>query len=115
MSFNAEQARGDIHNAVIVVMKQFNYSVQEAMDYVCRWYHNRANDFLKAMSDLPECPDIKTRDQLKEYVYGLGNWVTANYEWSFGSKRFFGNEIETVKETGKVVLRPPNAQVAVAA
>ncbi|KAF8532360.1 isoprenoid synthase domain-containing protein [Gautieria morchelliformis] len=115
VSFNAEQARGDIHNAVIVVMNQYNFSVQEGMDYVCRWYHNRANEFMRAMTDLPECPDIKTRDQLKEYVYGLGNWVTANYEWSFGSKRFFGNEIETVKETGKVLLRPANAQVAVAA
>ncbi|KAF8516537.1 terpenoid synthase [Hysterangium stoloniferum] len=111
VSFNVEQARGDIHNAIIVVQNQYKCSVQEAMDYINEWYQKRANDFLNAMTDLPECHDIKVRDQLKQYVFGLGNWVTGNYEWSFGSMRFFGADVDKVKQTGIVSLLPPRKYI----
>ncbi|KAK7443530.1 hypothetical protein VKT23_015703 [Stygiomarasmius scandens] len=106
VSFNVEQARGDIHNAVIVVMHQKGLSVQEAMDDVNEWYNQRGKDFLDAMLDLPECPSNAVREKLKWYVHGLGNWVTANYEWSFGSKRFFSSLNDTIKETGMMTLLP---------
>ncbi|KAK7463516.1 hypothetical protein VKT23_006864 [Stygiomarasmius scandens] len=106
VSFNVEQARGDVHNAVIVIMHQKGLNVQEAMNDVNEWYNQRGKDFLDAMLDLPECPSIDVREKLKWYVHGLGNWVTANYEWSLGSKRFFGSLNDSIKDTGMITLLP---------
>lgn len=98
VSFNVEQARGDIHNLAIVLMNAHSLGVQDAMNAVCKWYHQRARDFVLAMKNLPttsemfgpENRDPQVDEDVKTYVWGLGNWVTANYEWSFESERFWG-------------------------
>ncbi|KAJ7644873.1 isoprenoid synthase domain-containing protein [Roridomyces roridus] len=89
LSFNVEQARGDIHNAVIVVMKEHELSVQAAMDFIGAWYHRNTDEFCALMRDLPACKDdLETRNQLKKYVAGLADWVTSNWEWSLNSGRY---------------------------
>src|ERR1700761_338338 len=104
VSFNVEQARGDIHNLVIVLMNEQNLSVQEAMDYVGVWYDARGKAFVSAMNSLPS--PQKDCEDLKRYIWGLGNWVTANYEWSFDSMRFFKTreEQEEVRKNRTVEL-----------
>ncbi|KAJ7644908.1 isoprenoid synthase domain-containing protein [Roridomyces roridus] len=97
LSFNVEQARGDIHNAVIVAMKEHGLSVQAAMDFIGAWYHRNTDEFCALMRDLPECKDLETRSQLKKYVAGLADWVTANYEWCLRSRRYDLDD----KELGK--------------
>jgi hypothetical protein len=88
-SFNVEQSRGDIHNMAIVLIHGEKLSVQQAIDRVGMWYHQRARDFVHAMSDLPVVADKKVQDDIQKYVWGLGNWVTANYEWSLRTERFW--------------------------
>ncbi|KAF8171625.1 isoprenoid synthase domain-containing protein [Mycena galopus ATCC 62051] len=89
LSFNAEQARGDIHNAVIVVMHERGLSIQGAMDFIGVWYQETAEEFYTAMRDLPLCGSITIRSRVKMYFAGIANWVTSNYEWSLGSSRYF--------------------------
>jgi hypothetical protein len=89
VSFNVEQSRGDIHNMAIVLMHGENLSVQQAMNRVGEWYHQRTRDFVNAMADLPIVESKKVQVDIQKYVWGLGNWVTANYEWSFESERFW--------------------------
>jgi hypothetical protein len=89
VSFNVEQANGEFHNMVIVLMNGENLSVQEAMNRVGEWYHQRARDFVNAMSDLPIVESKKVRVDIQKYIWGLGNGVTANYEWCFESERFW--------------------------
>lgn len=115
LSFNVEQARRDIHNVVIVVMNQLDLSVQEAMAHVNEWHSKRASDFMTAMVDLPPCPSVEIRAQLKSYVNGLANWVTANYEWSFETRRFFGEDSAAIKEHGIVKLLPKSVEAGVTA
>jgi len=88
-SFNVEQARGDIHNMVIVIMGERGVGVQEAMDIVGQWYRKTSQDFIKAMHDLPTA-NSEVQADIQKYAWGIGNWVTANYEWSFESERFWG-------------------------
>lgn len=40
------------------------------------------------MMDLPDCLDQDVRGKMNEYVWGMANWVTANYEWSVGTVRY---------------------------
>jgi len=92
VSFNVEQARGDIHNIVIVLINESGYGVQQAMDYVGQWYQGHIDRFLHIANQPPETGDKQIDGNLKKYVWGLGYWITANYEWSFRSKRFFGTD-----------------------
>jgi hypothetical protein len=89
LSFNAEQARGDIHNAVIVVMQEQTLSIQDAMDFVGAWYRETVEEFCTAMRDLPPCRSVAMRNGVKMYVAAIANWVTSNYEWSLRSGRYF--------------------------
>ncbi|KAF7350097.1 Terpene cyclase [Mycena venus] len=89
LSFNAEQARGDTHNAVTVVMHQRGLSIQGAMDFVGAWYQETAQEFYTAMRDLPPCGSVTIRNRVKMYFAAIANWVTSNYEWSLGSARYF--------------------------
>ncbi|KAJ7879303.1 isoprenoid synthase domain-containing protein, partial [Mycena olivaceomarginata] len=89
LSFNVEYARGDTHNAVIVVMHERGLSSQDAMDFMGVWYREKVEEFCTAMRDLPSCGSVHMRDQVKMYVTGIANWVTGNYEWSLRSGRYF--------------------------
>lgn len=82
-------------------------TVQAAMDMVGGWYKQRGRDFIQALKRLPsaeggECEILS----LHQYARDLGNWVTANYEWSFESYRFFGEQNKEVQKDGVVELLP---------
>ncbi|KAJ6542937.1 isoprenoid synthase domain-containing protein, partial [Mycena capillaripes] len=96
LSFNAEQARGDIHNAVIVVMHERGLSIQDAMDFVGGWYQEAVEEFYTVMRDLPPCGSVTVRNGVKMYVAAIANFVTSNYEWSLLSGRYFspGEELK---------------------
>ncbi|GJJ12837.1 hypothetical protein Clacol_007082 [Clathrus columnatus] len=108
VSFNVEQARGDIHNFIIVLMNQHNLSIQQAMDLAGNWYKTRARQFLDLHNFLLESHSDNDPGQanLKVYIRGIANWVTANYEWSFESQRFFGALHREVYRSGVVDLLP---------
>lgn len=104
LSFNAEQARGDTHNAVIVVMNERGMSIQEAMDFLGAWYRSNVAEFCTAMRDLPQCRTIAMRNWVKTYVAGIANWVTGNYDWSLRSRRYFTGGLDPVKDGWDVAL-----------
>ncbi|KAF7373087.1 Terpene cyclase [Mycena sanguinolenta] len=102
LSFNVEQARKATHNAVVVVMHEHGLSVQDAMDFVGRWYCQTVEEFLEAMRDVPPCDSVIIRTRVKMYFAGIANWVTCNYEWSLRSGRYFAAD-EDPLESGWVV------------
>jgi hypothetical protein len=105
VSFNVEQANGDIHNMAIVLMNGENLSVQQAMDRVGEWYHQSARDFVEAMSDLPIVESKKVQVDIQRYIWGLGNVVTANYEWSYESERFWnGMTLDEEMKNGHALM-----------
>ena len=111
LSFNVEQARGDIHNIVIVLMEERCFTIQQAMDYLSAWYHEQANQFLIIKSSLSSCGNREIDACVNTYVEGLANWVTANYNWSFKTERFFGDKAAEVQRRGLVKLLPKKSSV----
>ncbi|KAF9465703.1 isoprenoid synthase domain-containing protein [Collybia nuda] len=113
VSFNVEQARGDIHNLVIVLMNgNENLGVQAAMDLVGDWYRERSREFIEGLKRLPRVDEGDYEIlSLHQYAWGLGNWVTANYEWSFQSQRFFGERNGEAMKHSVVELLPKYPQL----
>lgn len=108
VSFNVEQARGDIHNIIILLMEKRNLSVQEAMDLMDEWYQKRSSQFIDLMKETEALLDDANHIQrdLKTYIRGLAHWVTANYEWSFETNRFFGTLSKKIYTVRTVSLMP---------
>lgn len=107
-SYNVEQARGDDqHNLITVIMKERGLDVQGAMDSLGAWHRELVSDFVGAMIDLTTgIWSLEVDEELKEYVWGIGNWVTANIEWGFETQRYFGSHGPDVREHQKISLLP---------
>jgi len=60
------------------------------------------------MHDLKHLPTFTEQmDRLVDkYVFGLGNWVTTNIEWSFKGERYFGERGMEVKAQLVFELQP---------
>jgi hypothetical protein len=90
-------------------------TLQMAMDMVGVWYKQRARDFIECMKRLPAAGNDNCEIlRLHQYARGLGTWVTANYEWSFESYRFFGERSNEVSKHGIVELLPKAPQAVAA-
>ncbi|KAH9945422.1 terpenoid synthase [Epithele typhae] len=97
-SYNVEQARGDSHNMLVVVMQRHAISLQEAVDFVgglcdasiARFEHDRRT--------LPSWgPEVDRA--VAAYVQGLQDWMVGTLHWSFESGRYFGDEGGHIKKS----------------
>lgn len=66
-------------------MQDLGLSVQDAFNWIGRYFGGAAIEFLKLYEDLPVFSEDtdEVSSEIREYVYGLGNWVRANECWSF--------------------------------
>jgi hypothetical protein len=94
---------------VAVAMKERGLSVQGAMDFIGDETFQLASRFVSLSKQLPSFgvdEDTKFSHAIEQYVWGLGNWVTANVEWSFESERYFGTHGLKIMKHRLVELLP---------
>ncbi|KZT25783.1 terpenoid synthase [Neolentinus lepideus HHB14362 ss-1] len=104
-SYNAEQARGDTHNMIVVVMKQKRVSLQSAVDFVGAMCKQSIDRFVEDRAQLPSWgPSIDSA--VARYVQGLADWIVGSLHWSFDSGRYFGDKGREVKASRVVELLP---------
>ena len=101
-----EQARGDTHNMVAVVMRRHGCELQAAVDYVGGLTNASIARFEEIRRGLPSWGETIDRN-VALYVQGLQDWMVGALEWSFDSARYFGNDGAAVKQHRVVILRPP--------
>ncbi|KZT31631.1 terpenoid synthase, partial [Sistotremastrum suecicum HHB10207 ss-3] len=99
-SYNVEQSKGDDEH-----YRKQNLSVQAAMDYTGAKYHILREQYLAALKDIPSWYP-KIDEYIKEYIWGVGNWITASVEWSFESGRYFGEDGMEIREHRRITLLP---------
>jgi len=105
VSYNKEQACGDNHNIVAIVMHELDMDVDGAMFWVADLLKEIENKFLEAMAALPTWGE-PIDSQVKQYCDGVANWVRGNYEWSFESERYFGTKGLEIKRKRWITLMP---------
>ncbi|KAJ6543023.1 terpenoid synthase [Mycena capillaripes] len=105
-SYNIERARGQaLHNWVTIIALERNIGIQEAVDCLGAVHDRTKADFLDAMQNLPPWGE-PTDSAVRRYVDSIGNWVRANYEWSFESLRYFDTHAAEVRETLQLTMLP---------
>ncbi|ESK91961.1 terpenoid synthase [Moniliophthora roreri MCA 2997] len=104
-SYNVEQSKGDTHNMIPVVMNEFGYDLQTAVDFVGNLCKQSIDRFIADRAQLPSWgPEIDR--QVALYVDGLADWIVGSLHWSFESERYFGKTGREVKKTRVINLLP---------
>jgi alpha-muurolene/germacrene-A/gamma-muurolene synthase len=104
-SYNVEQARGDTHNMICVFMVHDGLTLQQAVDRVGELCAQTIDEFVENQARVPSWGgDIDK--YVKLYVDGLQAWISGSLNWSFMTKRYFGDDGALVKATRIVDLLP---------
>jgi hypothetical protein len=102
-SYNYEQAKGDTHNMLNVIMNEHLISAEEAVDRVSALCKKSIDTFLRNKELLPSWGESIDRE-VQKYVDGLGSWIVGILYWSFKTERYFGKDHALIKATGYVRL-----------
>ncbi|KAK7455115.1 Alpha-muurolene synthase [Stygiomarasmius scandens] len=106
-SYNVEQARGDTHNMIVILMVYHGHTLQGAMDYVGDLCKQTIDGFNENRKKIPSW-DPEVDDMVQRYVQGLQDWIVGSLHWSFMTTRYFGAEGQQIKENRLVKLLPVN-------
>ncbi|KAG8740261.1 hypothetical protein FRC10_004561 [Ceratobasidium sp. 414] len=111
-SFPVEQARGDTHNLVFIVMWNEGLDLEGAIDYVDKLLRKRLQEYVDSKAQLRSFgPEVDAR--VAQYVQGVEYGVQGSISWTFMTPRYFGSDAEKVKVTHIVDLMLPAAGDAV--
>ncbi|KAJ3491180.1 hypothetical protein NLI96_g902 [Meripilus lineatus] len=105
VSYNVEQARGDTHNILCVVMNELSLDLQDALDWTAKKHQEIASAFLSKLAALPSFGEDYDR-KLKSYISAVAQVVTAGGHWSFECERYFGKAGMQIQKHRKFVLLP---------
>ncbi|GJJ08045.1 hypothetical protein Clacol_002252 [Clathrus columnatus] len=90
-SYNVEQARGDsAHNFVTIVMHEFKFDIQSAINWIVELHENRVTEFLQEYYNMQPLGSFES--DVIAYCRGSANWVRANDSWSSEILRYDFNE-----------------------
>ena len=110
ISYNIEQARGDNHNMVAIVMHHNKTDIQGAMDWVYQYHKEVQAKFMDIYENkIPKFGE-PVDTELAEYVDGIANLVRANVEWSYECGRYHGQKGKEIQNTHWVTLLPKTVQ-----
>lgn len=108
-SYNQEQARGDVHNLIMVAMHEFNTDVQTAINWIGNHHESLVHQFLNEWHNIPivslGLPENAGKD-VQAYCERLAYWIRGNGCWSFESERYFGKAGREIQNTRRVQLLP---------
>ena len=104
-SYNREQANGDEHNIVVIMIRYHEMSLQEAVDFIGDLCKKSIDRFIEVRARLPSWgPEIDA--QVQVYVQGLADCIACSLHWSFDSERYFAKKGGQIKKSGIVELAP---------
>ena len=89
-------------------MKQYSLGVQGAMDFSGEMIKQRIKKYNLAKEDLISWGK-GIDEQVFTYLKVCEDWMTAEFYWSLESTRYFGTDVDRVRETLKVTIKPQMA------
>ncbi|KXN81236.1 Delta(6)-protoilludene synthase [Leucoagaricus sp. SymC.cos] len=106
-SLAMERSRGlNWHNSVVLVMREQNVSLPEAMDWILKYGQKVVRSFNANVEALPSWgPDVDKRVAL--YVQGIAQNIRGVDDWTFESHRYFGPKGLDIKLTRTMSPFPP--------
>ncbi|KAH7334177.1 isoprenoid synthase domain-containing protein [Rhizoctonia solani] len=95
--------RGGAHplNAVSIVMHHNGLDLQGSINFVEQLMRKRLDEYLKIKAKLPSFgPSLD--EQVAQYAQTIEHCMHGHLEWAFMTPTYFGDQAESVRETGVV-------------
>ena len=97
------------NNILTVLMHHFHLNLQDAADHVAEYFKTLVETYLEAKRALPSWGALIDQD-VAHSAMAMECWVVGNLNWSFESKRYFGNAGVEVRKSRVVQLYPRAVQ-----
>lgn len=98
------------YNAITVVIQHLGLDLDAAIQWISEYHDTCLAEFdlifdeaIHHQNGFPSWGEDSDR-QLVEYIGILADLIRGNYEWSFGTQRYFGSKALEVKRTRKVTI-----------
>jgi alpha-muurolene/germacrene-A/gamma-muurolene synthase len=88
---------------ICVFMTNDGLDLQQAVDRVGEMCKQAIDTFIENQARVPSWGDRLDKD-VKLYVNGMQEWISGSLQWSFLTKRYFGDNGQLVKATRVVEL-----------
>lgn len=86
-SYNKEQARGDNHNSLCVVMRDQQLSLEGAFEWANKRHRDLQEKYLQVLAKMPPW-GTEINAQIDKYIGGLGRMISGNVKYSTSCKRY---------------------------
>ncbi|KAF8590195.1 terpenoid synthase [Ramaria rubella] len=96
-SYNVEQSRGDKHNLVTVIMKNYDLDLQSAVDCAGDMCREALEKYCETKACFPSYGTAIDK-HLASFFRGLESWLSGSLEWSFVTPRYFGSRRSEIKK-----------------
>lgn len=99
-SYNRESSSGlGDHNLITTIMTEYHLDLQGAFNWLGTYSDAVISRFLSNLKQIPSWdPDTDRRVQI--YIDGIGQCVRGNDDWSYESKRYYGDDGPRIREGG---------------
>ena len=87
-----------------ILMHERGMDLQTAANFVGEECKKLMDAYFEERKNMRSWGSWELDADLERYFDGLGQWVIANMEWSFETKRYFGEAFEEVQKTRLVEL-----------
>ncbi|KIM41852.1 hypothetical protein M413DRAFT_27416 [Hebeloma cylindrosporum] len=92
------------HNIITTIMNEYRLDLRDALTWLGTYTDAIVSRFLSNIKQIPSW-DPDTDRRVRTYVDGLGQWVRGNDDWSYESKRYYGNDGLSIREDRILKLR----------
>jgi hypothetical protein len=106
-SLRKELRHGDVHNAVIVLMRERCLSQERAVELVTELHNDAMRAFLSLEEQVIE-GGLSGYIQRRELSQCLRVWMRANYDWGNMTYRYHGGEAAPERTVSSTSLTPPD-------
>jgi Terpene synthase family 2, C-terminal metal binding len=92
-SLEREERRGDPHNLVTVLRREYRCSRKTALEEAVRMTDHQLRTYLHLESRMPQlCEELRLtaqeRTAVDAGVEGIRNWIRGNYDWALATGRY---------------------------
>ena len=91
ISLEVEMEQGKVHNLVLVLQREHQLTLQEAINRTAELYNEEVRKFMDLESRRPSFGPV-TDLKLQHYVLGLRSWMRGYIDWALETERYQPNQ-----------------------
>ena len=108
-SYWLERSRGlEKHNIVTAIMEEYHLDLQQALYWLSGYASKIISNFLADVRALPSWGETVDR-AVMVYIDRVGRGIRGCDDWSYETRRYYGDDGSKVQKCRKITLLPPDS------